>query len=118
MTPIESNDWAQMAEEGYLKARAAVRYTVANAQTHAKMRSRVDTGAMKNGWHTRTQDGGGDLVSALYNSQEYAYYHERPQGYHPWGGPQHIPSQPMLRPAFVLVAPTFHAMLAEVLHNG
>lgn len=58
-------------------------------QAQATMNTtRVDTGAMKGGWRWKRS---GNLVRTVWNTQEYAYYHEF--------GTMRISAAPMLTPA-------------------
>jgi hypothetical protein len=69
--------------------------------------SRVDTGAMKNGWAFEMT---GDVEGVNYNPVEYTPYNEY--------GTVRTPAQPMLHPAVDQVTPGFMAAVEQVLRGG
>lgn len=75
------------------RAEAILTSAAIDVQRRAILKTlRVDTGAMKAGWRWESS---GTLRRVIYNTQEYALYHEL--GFHAHG--TWVPAMPMLRPA-------------------
>lgn len=87
-------------------ARAIVGKTLAEVETGCKVRSRVDTGAMRNGWAHRFT---GDTEGEVYNPVEYTIYNEYPT--------RGRPAQPMAHPAADAARPGFEAAMKELIEG-
>lgn len=86
---------ARQAEE---KADALVKKAMLDIEGGAKVRSRVDTGQMKNGWHSVDH---GTADGEVRNGVEHAIYNEF--------GTRHMSAQPMLHPSVEDARPAFEA---------
>jgi HK97 gp10 family phage protein len=82
------------------RVRGAVQKAVFDVEAQAKVRSRVDTGAMRNAWQGRMT---GDTEGEVANGVEYAVYNEY--------GTVNMPAQPMAHPAADAVRPSFEAAI-------
>ncbi len=83
-----TGDLTKRMRRGERMAASAVRQTVRDMQKTAQARSRVDTGAMKDGWVTAMID---DFTGQLGNPVKHVIYNEF--------GTRHMSAQPMLKPA-------------------
>jgi HK97 gp10 family phage protein len=106
--PVTRNDWEKLANEARSRAVMAVTYAASNTITHAKVRSRVDTSSMRNGWKSRSADGG--LQATIYNEMHYAIWNEI--------GTSRMTAQPMLQPGLDAVQDTFEVMLNQIVKPG
>jgi HK97 gp10 family phage protein len=77
---------------------AALDRAAADIESGAKMRSRVDTGNMRNGWATEKVN---NFTRMVYNPVHYTEYNEY--------GTVNMNPQPMLKPAVEEVTPEFIA---------
>jgi hypothetical protein len=85
------------------KAQAAVEVTVFNIEAGCKLRSRVDTGQMRNGW---TGEMTGAAEGVVYNPVEHTIFNEL--------GTVNMAAQPMLAPSVEEARGPFLAAMAGV----
>lgn len=84
--------------------RGAVQKAVFDVEAGCKVRSRVDTGAMRNAWHGRMT---GDTEGEVSNGVEHVLYNEY--------GTAHMSAQPMAHPAADAARPGFEAAVSAAL---
>lgn len=85
---IVFNNLGKIRKELYPKASTITRKTLFKMQATAQELSRVDTGAMKNGWQVEMESA---TQGALYNAVKHVTYNEY--------GTTRMSAQPMARPA-------------------
>lgn len=85
---IVFNNLGKIRKEMRPTASKIVRKTLFDMQGTAQSLSRVDTGAMKNGWQTEMES---DVSGALYNAVAHVVHNEY--------GTVRMAAQPMARPA-------------------
>lgn len=85
------------------KATLAVQKTAADIEAESKVRSRVDTGQMRDGWETEHQ---GPFESEVRNSVEHTLPNEF--------GTRHMGAQPMVIPAVEHAREPFKRAMAQV----
>lgn len=81
----------------------AVQETIAEIRDEAARRSRVDTGAMRDGWTAAMT---GPAQGTVFNDVPYTAYNEY--------GTVHMPAQPMLAPAIDRARPRLLARVGAV----
>ena len=86
-----------------VKAGAAVAKTVFDIEAGCKVRSRVDTGQMREGW---TGEMTGALEGTVYNATEHSLYNEL--------GTESMSAQPMLYPSIDEAKDPFYAAMGAV----
>jgi uncharacterized protein YfaP (DUF2135 family) len=99
------SDLGEKARRWPALAALIVNKTALDIMAGAQARSRVDTGAMKNGW--RVVDGDDEYSKQVVNSVEYSKYHEY--------GTRHMSAQPMAVPAAEEARPSFEAAVGKAL---
>lgn len=100
---IKFNNFPQIEDRLRRRASQVVRKTALDAQGIARMRSRVDTGNMKNGWQVEMEH---DLLAYVFNAVHYVVYHEY--------GTSRMSAQPMAAPAAETVRPAFMAAMRQI----
>ncbi len=103
---IKFNRFPAIAAKVPGATRALVQKTGADVEAGCKVRSRVDTGAMRNGWGFHMT---GDTSGEVSNGVEHAIYNEY--------GTAHMSAQPMAGPAADAERPAFEAG-AKALTDG
>jgi hypothetical protein len=88
MTVVISSRLGEIAASAVPKASAVVQKTAHDVEAGAMLRSRVDTGAMRGGWHTVPM---GPLHARVQAGVDYTIYNEY--------GTSKMAAQPMARPA-------------------
>jgi HK97 gp10 family phage protein len=101
---IKSNRLPSLAGLAKAGVRAAVQKAVFDVEAGCKVRSRVDTGAMRNAWQGRMT---GDTEGEVANGVEYAIYNEY--------GTAKMPAQPMAHPAADAARPGFEAAIKQAI---
>lgn len=87
---------------------AATNKATADIEARAKARSRVDTGAMRNGWESKPATDAGDAIyGEVSNAVEYTIHNE----YGTWK----MSAQPMGRPALAEVGPGYGMAIGQIL---
>lgn len=98
------NHFGELAGALAVKGDLVVEKIARDAEAECRMRSRVDTGAMRNAWAVRTP---GLLHREVFNHMEYAIFNEM--------GTVRMSAQPMLIPAFERQRPVFELALRKLL---
>jgi hypothetical protein len=101
---VLSNRLPAMAASLRPRASQVVRKTARDIAAAASANTtRVDTGAMKNGFQVEMQ---GDLTAVVFNTQDYFPFHEL--------GTRYISAAPMLVPAAEKARPAFDAAMQQL----
>lgn len=103
MTTVLKSRIPQIVAESGAKAALVVETTVFNIEAACKLRSRVDTGQMRNGW---TGEMTGATEGVVANPVEHTIFNEF--------GTDSMSAQPMLTPSVEEARAPFTAAMAEV----
>lgn len=103
---ITSNQWGGFLAKFQRGGSKAVAETLEEIRAEAARRSRVDTGAMRDGWAV-TMDS--PTSGTVVNEVDHTIYNEL--------GTVHMPAQPMLTPAVEHARPRLTTKLGEVLRG-
>lgn len=103
---ITSNQWGGFLARFQRGGSKAVADTLEEIRAEAARRSRVDTGAMRDGWATVMDS---PTSGTVVNEVEHTSYNE-------WGT-VHMSAQPMLTPAVESARPRLTTKLAAVLRG-
>lgn len=126
----EFDHWDEKAEEIDQKTGQLVRKTVFDAQRIAQLESRVDTGAMKNGWYARTENdsnrqtpkpaGDGFLFPEVPATPHNEAWLVGGLSYTIWNelGTAHMAAKPMAAPAIERVRQPFLDALERLANGG
>ena len=101
---ITSNQWGQFLARFQREGSAAVAETLEAIRAEAAQRSRVETGAMRDGWAVTMENPHSGTVA---NEVDHTIYNEY--------GTVHMPAQPMLTPAIEHARPRLTTRLGEAL---
>lgn len=130
MADDEFNNWDEKFADIDQKVNQLVRKTAFDAQGIAQEESRVDQGAMKNGWYVRTEDssnrtepkpsGDGFLFPEVPATSHNEAWLVGGISYTIWNelGTSRMPAKPMAAPAINRVRQPFLDALARVSNGG
>lgn len=93
----------QKLAEAQARAVLVTEKTARDIEAGCKVRSRVDTGEMKNGWQALQL---GDLEWEVANHVNHVIYNEY--------GTRHMSAQPMLGPSVEQARPVFEAAISRI----
>lgn len=101
---VTSNQWGNFLARFQRDGSKAVAATLEEIRAEAARRSRVDTGAMRDGWQSAMD---GRASGTVYNDVDHTIYNEY--------GTVKMPAQPMLTPAVEQARPRLTTRLGSVL---